>query len=156
MQELWKAFPLDARYEVSTLGRVRRASNCRIRKTPIKQNGYPGLVFTHPGGSPKGYDLHYMVAVTWIGPRPAGYDTSHQDGNKLNNCLSNLKYETRKENANKHFNNFTRRYRKALTKEDVRRIRKDTSLSNQEWAIKLKVGRPTIWKVRNYVTWKYV
>lgn len=154
--EYWKSFPLDARYEVSILGRVRRVSSGKIRKTPIKQNGYPGLVLTYPNGRPVGFDLHFMVAVTWLGPRPPGFDISHQDGNKLNNSVINLKYESRKENSNKNFNKFSKLGgTRFLTLDLVQKIRADTVLSNTEWAKKLGVKRTTIWKVRTRLTWKH-
>lgn len=157
MKELWKPFPLDTRYQVSTLGRVRRVSTQKIRKTPIKQNGYPGLVFSYPDGKPKGYDLHSMVALTWLGPRPPGFDVSHQDGNKGNNCVENLAYESRKENSNKAFNKYNVKGAVAvLSAEQVLQIRADDSITNTEWANKLGVRRATIWKARTRVTWKHL
>lgn len=158
VKERWKTFPLDLRYQVSNLGRVRRKANKRIRKTPIKQNGYPGLVFTAPGiRYAKGYDLHMLVAITWLGPRPEKYDVSHLDGNKRNNCVSNLRYESRKENANKAFNNFDRSKNKKiykLTLKQVKEIIADKTLTNVQWAALLNVCRVTIWKIRTGVTWK--
>jgi len=155
-RERWRPFPLDSRYAVSTHGRVRRRQNRRIRKTPIKQCGYRGLVFTYPGAKPKGYDLHAMVALTWIGSRPPGHDVSHQDGDKLNNHLSNLKYETRRENANKPFNKYSSGPRLKLTYSDIRAIRADDNSSNNTWARTLGVCRATIWKARTGRTWRHI
>lgn len=42
--------------------------------------------------------IHSMVAETFIGERPDGYDIDHKDGNKLNNSVENLHYVSRKEN----------------------------------------------------------
>lgn len=156
--EEWKVFPLDFRYEVSTYGRIRRVNTLKVRKLQLKQNGYLGLVLSHPGKrKPSAYDLHSMVAVTWLGTRPKGMDVSHLDGNRLNNRLENLKYESRLENSNKYFNRYNKNGgKRQLTEEMVHIIRKDKLHSNSYWAEKLHIKRVTIWKARTYRTWKYL
>lgn len=39
-----------------------------------------------------------LVLEAFVGPRPPGLDGCHNDGNKLNNSLSNLRWATRKDN----------------------------------------------------------
>lgn len=41
---------------------------------------------------------HELIAATWIGPRPDGYEIDHIDGNPKNNKPSNLEYVTPFEN----------------------------------------------------------
>jgi hypothetical protein len=43
-------------------------------------------------------EVHAIIAATFHGPRPAGLDTRHLDGDKSNNAASNLRYGTRSEN----------------------------------------------------------
>lgn len=43
-------------------------------------------------------EVHAIIAATFHGPRPAGLDTRHLDGDKTNNAASNLRYGTRSEN----------------------------------------------------------
>lgn len=159
-KESWKPFPLDTRYEISTLGTVRRISTQKVRNPTIKQNGYPGLVFTYKGGKPRGWDLHTMVALTWLGPRPPKFDVSHLDGNKLNNKADNLAYESRWDNSHKPFNDFYSKHalysRSKLTAEQVIQVRKDTRHSNMEWARRLGVERVCIWKIRTNRSWKHL
>lgn len=42
--------------------------------------------------------IHRLVANSFLGPRPAGLDTLHIDGDKTNNAVTNLRYGTRSEN----------------------------------------------------------
>lgn len=157
MQEMWKTFPLDTRYEASNLGNLRNAKTKRIRIAPIKQNGYRGVVFTHLKGKVKGYDLHTIVALTWLGPRPPGFDVSHIDGTRLNNAVSNLEYISRKENSRKSFNKHCPAgQRIRLNEKLVRLIRADTELTNAQWGLKLGVHYRNIWKVRKRKTWRYL
>lgn len=43
--------------------------------------------------------IHVLVAAAFFGPRPAGYDIRHLDGDPTNNVLVNLAYGTRSENG---------------------------------------------------------
>ena len=42
--------------------------------------------------------VHTLVAAAFLGPKPEGLDTCHCDGDKDNNHVSNLRYDTRREN----------------------------------------------------------
>jgi len=42
--------------------------------------------------------FHVLVTDAFYGPRPADLLTRHLDGNKLNNCITNLAYGTNREN----------------------------------------------------------
>jgi hypothetical protein len=41
---------------------------------------------------------HSIVAECFLGVRPVGYTVNHVDGDKMNNCVSNLEYVSREEN----------------------------------------------------------
>lgn len=43
--------------------------------------------------------VHQIVAEAFIGPRPAGMEVAHNDGNPANNHVSNLRYATPRENT---------------------------------------------------------
>lgn len=42
--------------------------------------------------------VHCLVLEAFVGPRPAGQETRHLDGDPQNNCVSNLAWGTRAEN----------------------------------------------------------
>lgn len=67
------------------------------RKTHITHKGYlrVGLL---QGDRQRHFMVHHLVLLAWVGPRPEGMDAAHNDGNKLNNDVANLRYDTRKGN----------------------------------------------------------
>ncbi len=43
--------------------------------------------------------IHILVATAFIGDKPPSCQVNHKDGNKGNNCASNLEYVTQSENG---------------------------------------------------------
>lgn len=60
-------------------------------------DGYQGVALRHEGKTIRA-TVHSLVAEAFIGPRPAGFDVCHGDGDKSNNRFTNLRYATRTEN----------------------------------------------------------
>ncbi|HTG95704.1 MAG TPA: NUMOD4 motif-containing HNH endonuclease [Pyrinomonadaceae bacterium] len=106
--EQWKPVNgFDLLYEVSNHGRVRnisprpRTSINRIRKPQINGRngrGYYFVVLSNGREHRRQALIHHLVAEAFIGPRPAGYEINHLDGDKLNNHAENLEYCTVLEN----------------------------------------------------------
>jgi len=42
--------------------------------------------------------VHKLVLEAFCGPAPVGFEACHNDGNRLNNSLNNLRWDTRKNN----------------------------------------------------------
>lgn len=103
-QETWKPLAgYEKFYTISNFGKVKSI----IRKwhqrehilKPIRGNcGYLRFNISK-NGIIKNLYLHHLVALNFIGQRPKGYQVNHKDGVKLNNCVSNLEYITKSENA---------------------------------------------------------
>jgi hypothetical protein len=105
----------EGSYEVSDLGRIRSVD--RVIDAAHGAWRQPGLVvmgkrrlkgkIIRPGRAASGHlnntqigkGVHVIVAEAFIGPRPAGMETRHIDGDPSNNRLENLEYGTRSENA---------------------------------------------------------
>jgi hypothetical protein len=111
--ERWLPIPgWEDLYEVSSCGRVRgmdrtiyyKDGRVRFYRGVIlkgathRTGGYP-LVNLSRDHKPKGFAVHQLVALAFIGPRPEGQEVRHWDGNPLNNNVSNLLYGTPVENA---------------------------------------------------------
>lgn len=115
--EEWRAIPgFEGCYEASNLGRVRglsrmvksgynsqRFMKSYMLKPWIDAGGYYTVnPWTH-GGSKGRIKVHRLVALTFLGECPKGLEVNHIDGNKLNNCVTNLEYITHSENAKHAF-----------------------------------------------------
>jgi|SRR6185437_4042027 len=96
-------------YEISNWGNIRsldRVSFGLKRQTVhgraispgVVGKGYWGVNLWKDGKCKKGY-LHQMVLLAFVGPRPACMDACHNDGDKRNNRLENLRWDTK---ANNH------------------------------------------------------
>lgn len=112
MQEIWKSVPgYEGFYEVSNFGQVRSIDRITLRKDGTPYQKMPGKIFK-PGidkinrkhvdfyvmGKRHCFYVHYLVLLTFVGPRPEGMDCCHNDGNPLNNHVENLRYDTRSGN----------------------------------------------------------
>lgn len=98
MQEIWKESSVPG-YFISNLGRVQGRSG-KIMKSYISNN-YLQIVVRLKGKNSKSkvLKIHREVAKAFI-PNPNNLpQVNHKDGNKTNNCVSNLEWCTNKENT---------------------------------------------------------
>jgi len=104
MKEEWRQMEdYEGWYEISDAGSVKRVmggQGARIgRELKQSKNGIGYyLLNLSKGGTKKQYYIHRLVAAAFIGPCPDGKQVNHKDGDKSNNCSSNLEYVTPSEN----------------------------------------------------------
>jgi hypothetical protein len=127
MDEIWKPIPdYEGLYEVSDQGRVR--SRTRTLR-PGRVGGYAHLVLSKRGKR-RGFLVHRLVLLAHVGRCPDGHESSHLNGDRCDNRLANLAWETASaNNARKHDHGTMPRPRgelagnAKLTWSDVRAIR---------------------------------
>ena len=136
--EEWRTIPGIEGYEASNLGRIRSVD--RLVKGRANQKPWfkAGSLLNPFVANERGYlrvkaggRLHYvqrLVLMAFVGPCPEGLEACHADGDPTNNALSNLRWDTRKENAaDRTLHGNTKRgvdhARSKLTEEAVRIIR---------------------------------
>jgi hypothetical protein len=101
--EVWKpVVGFEGLYAVSNHGRVMRtkpAPHTHVGKilTPYKKRAGYFVVTLYLGKEQKYPTVHGLVMKAFVG-FSNGLDINHKDGDKSNNCLSNLEYVTRLEN----------------------------------------------------------
>lgn len=94
MEEEWKPIPSFPGYEASNLGRI-RGSRGIIKDSD--GNGYRKTALRKNGKS-HGVKVHRMVMEAFVGLCPEGMEVCHNDHNRANNCLNNLRYDTKRNN----------------------------------------------------------
>ena len=109
MAQRWAPIPDWDGYEVSDYGNVRSwKQRSRIaRRTwaidysqpphslrPCNRNGYPSVLLIRDGTIRRWFLIHVLMLTVFVGPRPTGMQGAHNDGNRDNNQLSNLRWDT--------------------------------------------------------------
>jgi len=114
MSEIWKSvwdwerlFEVSNRGQVRSLdryvrfgkgGKYRRRIAGHVITGTVDNRGYR-IVTLSNGGCHVKLGVHTLVLSSFVGPRPAGKECRHLDGNPLNNRLENLCWGTDKENS---------------------------------------------------------
>lgn len=111
MEEIWKDVDgYNGIYQVSNIGRVRSfiewkdriSENPRILKPQSQKTGYV-FVYLSKDNEHRAQRIHRLVADAFI-PNPMNKpEVNHIDGNKKNNCVTNLELATRSENSKHAF-----------------------------------------------------
>ena len=98
MKEEWKDIPgFEGIAKASSLGRIYKCNNQKIYESNSSVNDYTRCRLYKCGKCYEKY-IHQWVAITFI-PNPENKPTvNHKDGHKWNNSVSNLEWNTYKEN----------------------------------------------------------
>lgn len=137
--EVWKWVPNAPGYRVSNYGRIAShwvqgcgsAVRWRIRPKVLRCHLSSGYVVASLkiDGRQVLRKVHQLVLEAFVGPRPNGMVTCHNDGDSSNNRLENLRYGTPADNgADTARHGILKGERSPLAKltdEDVRAIRLD-------------------------------
>ena len=176
MTEIWKPVPgWEDSHEVSDHGRVRTIAR--------KMTDTKGVVRRYPIRLPKGridatgyhryklccdrrkeeYKTHQLVAWAFLGPQADGIHVCHNDGNPLNNHISNLRYGTSADNMadrRRHGNDpiGINNPRAILNEWQVRLVRRlkgrrgCTYAMTKHWG----VGKTTLYQIQTGKNWSHV
>jgi hypothetical protein len=97
MTEEWRDIPgYEGLYQVSDQGRI--WSIRRQRALSPNVNNHYLRVQLSKDGSWKRFRVHKLVLLSFVGPRPDGYQVDHINRDRLDNRLSNLRYLHHSEN----------------------------------------------------------
>jgi hypothetical protein len=95
-------------YQVDTEGNVFNRHGRKMK--PCKQNRGYLILGLHKDNKTQVHTVHRLVAETFLGVAPKGYEINHKDGDKTNNRVSNLEWVTHAENMEHAFTTGKRRY----------------------------------------------
>lgn len=97
MKEIWKPVKGFENYLVSNFGKVKRND---VELNPyIDATKYSKVGLAQGNGKQKKFLLHRLVAEVFLPNPESKPEVNHIDGNKQNNCVSNLEWVTRGENV---------------------------------------------------------
>lgn len=97
--------------------------------------------------------VHSLVAEAWLGPR-RGRDIHHLADSK-DNSVANIRYITRSEHCREHEDNRGDPRTRKLSRQDVRRIRRD-GLTSREIMDEYGVSRVHAWRITRGKAWPHV
>ena len=135
--EIWKdIIGFEGLYKISNLGRVKSLGkgkstnplNCveKIMKNGLSKRGYEKIKLMKDG-SYYYHSIHRLVAINFIDNPENKPQVNHIDGNKSNNKVSNLEWNTPKENIQHSFDNGL----------NIQRVGKDSPCSKQVFQLDL-------------------
>lgn len=93
----WRRIP-SWPYDASSDGQVRNARTGRVIGQFPHKSGYAQCQLWR-GGERRSVGVHIVVTEAFHGPRPAGHEAAHCDGNRANNAASNMAWKTPSENT---------------------------------------------------------
>lgn len=134
----------------------------RKRLKPSITRGYYQVALTR-NGVVYYRKVHRLVLEEFIGPRPQGTEACHENGNKLDNRVTNLRWGTKSENYQDRFrhgtdNNGERNGRSVLNSLSVLAIRMRLTLgeSQENLANEFGVSQVMISRIKLRKAWKHV
>ena len=159
MEEWRDVVGFEGFYKVSNYGRILTVKTNAIKKMTIRKHDgrpYAGLWKNNTNTQIK---PHKLVLEAFVGKRPEGMECCHNDGNPQNNHLSNLRWDTSKNNqADRVRHGTTNRGENCgtakLTGIQVDAIRQDTRLQRLI-ALDYGVRANTISRIKSGVRWKH-
>lgn len=171
--EAWEDIPGFSSYQVSNMGRVRSLTRTKryVRKNGTvyrrsiqgriistgNLNGYRNLTLVSDRGQKTPMLLHRLVLKTFVGGCPDGMQGCHNNGDRSDNRLENLRWDTITNNHSDKIKHGTallgsRNHQAKLTAEKARKIR----VSNQSIPELMKsynMSRGAIRAIKEGRTW---
>lgn len=163
--ERWRPVPGFPRYEASDAGRVRsatrawRAGEPRVLRARVGSAGYERVVL-YRGGRPSPATVHRLVLESFVGPCPNGMEACHRNGNRRDNRLANLRWDTHAANCQDSIRLDTHargsRNAKAVLTEAIVAAARAANMTSEEVHVRWGIGMGSAWRMLTRRTWRHV
>lgn len=100
----YKKIPGYPRYGISKAGEIKNLETGRTFKGgPNTKSGYYQTKLTDSEGKQKGYEIHVLMAITYLNHVPCGHKivVDHKNTLRFDNSLENLQLITQRQNLTK-------------------------------------------------------
>ena len=164
--ERWKPIPgYKGLYDVSDRGRVRSWYNLLENPKILgSSRGRYAMVGLYKHGITSTTSVHRLVLEAFVGPCPPGMECCHNNGDKRDNRIENLRWDTRSANmldAVKHDgHNCGEKYgRSKLTEErvlEIRRLYAAGDHTQRQLGEKFGTDKSNIGQIVRRVTWRHI
>lgn len=157
-------------YQVSNMGRVRSVKRT-IARTDGQEKTFPSKILATTLNQKRGYQqvslsrgnirttayVHRLVAVAFLGDFSETSEVCHNDGDRLNNKIDNLRWDTRSGNAADRLRHGTsnrgEHHGNAKLIEDAAKEIKTSPLSYSVLAKKYGVSTSTVYRIKKGLNW---
>lgn len=159
--EEWKVYSKCDKYLISTSGRIKSLYTNRILKLVLGSNGYYQVCLRINKKS-HNRSVHRLIAEMFIPNLENKRTVNHKDGNKLNNNVNNLEWNTDSENTIHAINNNLRFSKKGLEHHNVKLTENDvinifkSRLSESKLSKIYNVSGSQIGKIKRKDRWKHI
>ncbi len=162
--EIWKKIDGFPSYDISNHGSVKsyKYLEPRILKASKDGDGYY-MVSLCKNNTKKTCKIHKLVLEAFVKTKPEGMQCCHNDGNRLNNHISNLRWDTGKANYEdriKHGDNpiGENSGNVKLTEEKVLEIRclYESGVSRKQLRKDFDTSPHNIFRIIHRETWKHI
>jgi hypothetical protein len=157
----WPEYTINHQGEIKRITGGCGAQVGKTLKWTILKNGYAKVALCKDSCRTE-YLVHRLMAMTFLGD-PQGFDVCHYDGNKLNNCIENLRIDTRKGNMQDQIRmNKTPRGEKSgsnkYTTEQIKSIKQRLSAGESVSSIHHETGIPksTLYGIKDKRIWAWL
>lgn len=171
--ENWLPIPgYEGLYSISSHGRIRSEArivrhysggqkllNERLRAICPNMHGYASVILSKEGRNTR-FTVHRLVLRAFVGEPPYGVDACHNDGDRSNNKLENLRWDTRAGNMQDTINHGTRRRGESvhfhkITEQTALAIRRDNRL-HKEIARDFQISQSAVSLIKRGKRWAYL
>lgn len=140
----------------------RYADPHRLKTKPDK-NGYPCVRFWIGKTKTRNMRVHVIIALAFLGPKPAGLVVCHRNDDPTDNRPENLLYATHAENVRQAIErgrmvHGERSHLSKLTEEQAREIKRRLQAGESQAALarEFGIGVSALWALKTGRTWRHL